>query len=310
MGYPMGLSLYAYTNQNPISYVDPDGQWVWFAVGAGASGLTYLATSESPSAWGFGAAVVGGLFGGGASTLVGGSAAVGVGAKVVYGALSGATGSAVGGQVASVVETGELKSVGATATDAMVGAFLGVAFKGVAAAYSKFTGGAGSAKAASAPQLPEGSPAPNTTPNIIPPSAQPIALPQVPPFSNAQRGAEWLADSVQGMSKSTRPGVTAAQDFGGRVYGGASGQTARTGNPIDSTVQGWYDSVPAAIRSRFHGRCAEPLCLSNAVKAGETAATMQGGTSVAVSSFPDALKQWKAPCSSCEYVLNMLGILH
>ena len=91
--------------------------------------------------------------------------------------------------------------------------------------------------------------------------------------SAAEAGAaKGAADAAQGIRP--RPTTVAALETGDGTFTGVSGSS----QPLHRRVQNALDAIPPSQRSPFHGRCAEPQCISRALEAGVDPA---GGTMTA-----------------------------
>jgi hypothetical protein len=86
----------------------------------------------------------------------------------------------------------------------------------------------------------------------------------------------------------------------------STGGASRTLHP---DVNAALDAVPPGQRAPWHGACAEPGCISQALNAGVNPA---GGTSRAVNigSSGNGHGTPKMTCSSCRVVLDFFGIKH
>ncbi|MGV9453588.1 DUF6531 domain-containing protein, partial [Streptomyces sp. NPDC003635] len=129
----------------------------------------------------------------------------------------------------------------------------------------------------------------------------------------ASDAANWRADLEQsrpGASKQTRPTVASGLSVPGHgVFTGASIKGGGNHN-LHPDVQAAYDRVPMELRpaGNQHGRCAEPEALSRAMNAG---VDPRGGVSAAVEVRAPGNPRHgtpKAPCSSCQHVLDQFGI--
>ncbi|MCM1970716.1 DUF6531 domain-containing protein [Streptomyces sp. G1] len=129
----------------------------------------------------------------------------------------------------------------------------------------------------------------------------------------ASDAARWRADLEQsrpGASKQTRPTVASGLTVPGHgTFTGASIKGGGNHN-LHPDVQAAYDRVPQHLRAggNQHGRCAEPEALSRAMNAG---VDPRGGVSAAVEVRATGNPRHgtpKAPCSSCQHVLDQFGI--
>lgn len=117
-------------------------------------------------------------------------------------------------------------------------------------------------------------------------------------------GAELAADAAGITEQAVLP---LRLRVGDRVFVDVStGGRSRTLHP---QVQAALDKVPQAQRAPWHGHCAEPGCLSQALKAGVNPA---GGTSRAVNIGTSGRGHGtlKPTCSSCKNVLDQFGVKH
>ena len=104
-GRSVGLNWYAYANGNPVSYVDPDGQFAHILIGSGIGAIVGVGAQAigdlirgEVSGWNeYAGALVGGAVTGGLVTATGGaSLAISATARVAITVASGATGAASG----------------------------------------------------------------------------------------------------------------------------------------------------------------------------------------------------------------------
>ncbi|MER6527715.1 DUF6531 domain-containing protein [Streptomyces sp. NPDC001508] len=131
----------------------------------------------------------------------------------------------------------------------------------------------------------------------------------------ARAAARRRADVEQqrpGASKKTRPTSTAGLSVPGHgtPFEGASIKGGASHN-LHPDVQAAYDRVPQAIKDSVggaHSKCGEAEALSDAMKAG---VDPRGGTMAAVNVRAEgnpAHGTPKAPCASCQHVLDQLGV--
>jgi RHS repeat-associated protein len=122
------------------------------------------------------------------------------------------------------------------------------------------------------------------------------------PQAIARREAVAEANVAQGIRP--RPGAAGALHAKGQTFRAPSGG-ART---VRSEVQDVLDDIPVAKRSDFHGRCAEPACISKALDAG---VDPRGGTIATVkvrAPGNPAHGTPITPCPSCKVLLEVFGI--
>ncbi|MFF4347932.1 DUF6531 domain-containing protein [Streptomyces sp. NPDC001530] len=127
----------------------------------------------------------------------------------------------------------------------------------------------------------------------------------------ARRRAD-LEQQRPGASKKTRPTSTAGLSVPGhdQVFHGASLKGGGSHN-LHPDVQAAYDRVPQAIKDSVggaHSKCGEAEALSDAMKAG---VDPRGGVSAAVNVRAPGNPMHntpKAPCASCQHVLDQLGV--
>jgi RHS repeat-associated protein len=112
------------------------------------------------------------------------------------------------------------------------------------------------------------------------------------------------ADAAQAGGRTN--GTAAGLRVGDQTFADvSSGGAARVNHP---TVQQALDNVPNAVKSDFHGHCAEIGCLNQAAKAGVNPA---GGTMRAVrirAPGKAAHGTPKPPCTSCTHVMKQMGV--
>jgi RHS repeat-associated protein len=121
----------------------------------------------------------------------------------------------------------------------------------------------------------------------------------------AAKGAEAAADAARAAGRTS--GAAAELRVGDHVYTDVStGGAPRTLHP---DVQAVLDEVPQSQRAPWHGHCAEPGCVSQALSDGVNPA---GGTSRAVN-IGESGKGHGTPkptCSSCRYMLDQFEVKH
>ncbi len=141
----------------------------------------------------------------------------------------------------------------------------------------------------------------------------PVAAAKIPgtaaKFGKASSGASRLADSAQAAG-GTR-GVAAELRVGGDAFSDVSTSVPGRQVPEDAlnpAVGEALDAVPPSNRSDFHGKCAEPSCISQAMDAGVNPA---GGTIEAVRIRKPGNPNHGTligPCESCRRILEFFGI--
>ena len=104
-----------------------------------------------------------------------------------------------------------------------------------------------------------------------------------------------------------RPGAAGALEVNGQIF---TAQSVKGGQPptLNPQVQKMLDSVDPVLRSKSHGFCAEPQCVSQALDAG---VDPRGGTSYVVDVRAVGNPMHGAPkpaCPSCELLLQYFGI--
>lgn len=148
-------SGYTGMGNNPVSGIDPDGQWVHIAIGAaigGIANLGYKAYTGQINSWkdGFAAFGIGAVAGGiGAATGGAAFAAAGGGAAGAGGFLAGAAGGAAGAAASSPIQGlgnaayfGDPYSIKSFGRDIAFGALGGGIVNGVIAGFNKTSSGA------------------------------------------------------------------------------------------------------------------------------------------------------------------------
>lgn len=100
-----GINTYAYAYQNPLTFVDPDGQLAWVGTPA-VAGAVVGAVSGGVGAWGAGATPLGVAAGVATGAVVGGAA--GIEAGVVATIAIGAGAAAVGETVSQLITEGHI----------------------------------------------------------------------------------------------------------------------------------------------------------------------------------------------------------
>jgi RHS repeat-associated protein len=110
VGFYSGINLYTFVLNNPITYTDPNGEWIVGAVIGGIAGAAGGINSAIINGGSLRSAILGGLAGGLAGAVVGGVLPdfVGIPASSTAGSIlgsivGGTTGGAVGGLVSSAV---------------------------------------------------------------------------------------------------------------------------------------------------------------------------------------------------------------
>jgi YwqJ-like deaminase len=116
-------------------------------------------------------------------------------------------------------------------------------------------------------------------------------------------GAEDLvAAALEGaVDAGARRGTAGALETEAGVFTDVSVNPATRG-PLNSALEDILDSTPVAERAPWHGACAEVGCVNQALNQG---VDVSGARSVAVDIKTGIIKD---PCSSCQYMLNKLGI--
>jgi RHS repeat-associated protein len=115
-------------------------------------------------------------------------------------------------------------------------------------------------------------------------------------------GGRGLADAAQAARP--RPGTVAVLETPQGTFNGASG----TRQPVHPRVQEALDSVPEGSRSPFHGKCAEPQCISRALEAGvEPSGGRMTSFRVRSPGHPDH-GTIIPPCASCAAIQRAFGI--
>ncbi|WP_289922374.1 DUF6531 domain-containing protein [Streptomyces sp. S.PB5] len=127
-------------------------------------------------------------------------------------------------------------------------------------------------------------------------------------------GARWRADLEQGRpgaSKQTRPTSSAGLTVPGQgTFTGASIKGGGNHPNLHPDVQAAYDRVPHDIRptGNQHSRCGEAEALSSALHAGaDLRGSVMASVDVRAAGNPKHGAP-KAPCPSCQHVLDQLGI--
>jgi len=131
------------------------------------------------------------------------------------------------------------------------------------------------------------------------------AMPEGRLVAGPAKSAEAAADAA--LAAGRTGGAAAELRVGDRVFTDVStGGAPRTLRP---DVQAALDKVPPGQREPWHGHCAEPGCVSQALNAGVNPA---GGTSRAVN-IGDSGRGHGTPkmtCRSCQSLLDFFGIKH
>jgi len=95
--------------------------------------------------------------------------------------------------------------------------------------------------------------------------------------------------------------------------GSATGLSTRAGGSgaTHPVVKDLYNNVPKDKRSLYHGKCAEASALSKIATAGnaKTAEDLKNLCKGATSTVCNSNGTYLPPCSSCNSVLNILGII-
>ncbi|MEM7248606.1 MAG: RHS repeat-associated core domain-containing protein [Acidobacteriota bacterium] len=126
------------------------------------------------------------------------------------------------------------------------------------------------------------------------------------PAELARTAATEAADAAQSLSP--RPGAAGALQVGDRTFTATS---MRGADPptLHPEVQRVLDSIPTGERSRSHGRCVEPSCISQALDAG---VDPRGGVShvrqVKAPGKPKHQRQLPA-CPTCEVLLDEFDLV-
>lgn len=123
--------------------------------------------------------------------------------------------------------------------------------------------------------------------------------------SRGRAAAQGVANAAQGASP--RPGAAGSLQVGNRTFAGTStrGATPPTHHP---RVQQALDNIPAAQRSRSHGRCVEPACISQALNEG---VDPKGGVSTVLKVRAPGNSDHGADlpaCPTCSKLLEVFGI--
>jgi RHS repeat-associated protein len=117
----------------------------------------------------------------------------------------------------------------------------------------------------------------------------------------AARSAAGAASEAGATGGATSGLVTQA----GEVFTGASTRAGGPGAPTNALVQSAADSVPAGLRTAFHGCCGEVNAASNAANAG---ANLQGAVVTTVRAMGRQAGAAMEACSSCQVIMQKLGI--
>ena len=102
----------------------------------------------------------------------------------------------------------------------------------------------------------------------------------------------------------TRRGVASGLDTGSGTFTGLSNKAG--GGRIHPEVQRALDDIDIADRSKFHGGCAEPRAISEALYAG---VDVRGAVILAVHAGGARHGIPKAICPSCKALLEHFGIV-
>lgn len=319
---PFTGSRYAFGGGNPISNVELDGHGFLGSIGSALSSAggavkdfavnTVNSIKEDPLKFavevGVGIAI-------GAAVVAACGTGVGcvVAAGVVGGAIAGGSGYGVdvaqGDRDFSFADLGKEMAIGAVIGGVTAG--LGKGLSGLARRlFNKFRPGG------KPPATPKGdTPAPGPhggTPEPTPapkPTPAPAPKPAPAPASPAHAAARELADASSVIRPaSVRPAVAEAiQTQGGRVIANTS---VRGGTPrLHPAVQAVLNTVLPATRAAGHGKCGLPICLSQALWAGESPMGADAAA-VTIRSSVDHAKHGTpiGPCASCKSLVEHFNL--
>jgi RHS repeat-associated protein len=272
---------YAYANLNPVAAADEDGHFwhilagaaIGAVIGGGIEAARQYVANGKIDDWGrVGAAAAGGAVSG---AITAACPAAGLAGVMAVGAGSGAA----SGVTQRLVESGG-QSAG-TLKEVVVDATVGAASAGLAKG-AMVVGKAGVQR-------------------VAPKVAAPLAK------ATPRAGAAALERANIARAAGRTRGAAAELRVGDRVFTDVS-----TGAPRDlhPRVVAALDEVPPSQRAPWHGKCAEPGCISQALNAGIEPA---GGVSTAVNIRPSGNPShgtFKAACSSCSALLDSFGIKH
>lgn len=119
----------------------------------------------------------------------------------------------------------------------------------------------------------------------------------------ARTPAQVAADGAVTAGKTS--GAAAQFDVGGQTFVDVSGSSTQ----LEPEVQTALDSVPRSLRPKWHGGCAEPRCLSQALRAGVDPAA---GEMTAVQIGENGLVPHgavRSPCPSCQILRDIFGYI-
>jgi hypothetical protein len=271
---PTSLHKYTYTGNNPINGIDPSG---YLTV---AESVTTLAIATGLGAL-FGATIAYALGGQPADIVRGAVEGATVSALIVTAVLSGAiwVAPALGiSEAAFIVASGEALSL----IFATLGVrdFLNARTKEekIVAVFSVIMAVGGSR------------------------GGRPTPTP-------AQLYAEVFQSKLRGFPQKERPALVAVLETpdGNTMFPGHSSFR----DPVHPNIQAILNEIPVNQRTRYHGRCGEIHCVSQAEHSG---VPYKGGTISASEVFPFGSSNEylngvpKPPCDSCQYVLDRVQV--